>query len=117
MYVPVLLHLKVPTKWSRGRIKDAVKAMRLHRTCDMAINIKAVSVDDLNIVAEILRKTLEDDKKLGGEIEKFIGSILSDSEINGHESDMVVIDMAIANKDGNYCILFLIQYNSFSHQY
>ncbi|VDI30865.1 Hypothetical predicted protein [Mytilus galloprovincialis] len=89
----------VPTKWSRGRIKDAVKAMRLHRTCDMAINIKAVSADDLNIVAEILRKTVEDDKKLRGEIEKFIGSILSDSEINGHESDMVVIDMAIANKD------------------
>ncbi|CAC5391468.1 unnamed protein product [Mytilus coruscus] len=99
VYVPVLLHLKVPTEWSRSRIKDAVRAMRLQGTYDMAINIKAVSTDDLNIVAEILRKTLGDDQKLRDEIEKFIGSILLGAEINEHESDMVVIDMAIANNN------------------
>lgn len=96
VYIPVLLHLKLPPGWNINQIKDAVKKMKLQETSDMPINIKSIS-EDLTIVADVSSSSLRDNQELSSKIKQVIASIMSDTGINTLESAVIGIELDIPN--------------------
>lgn len=89
--MPAFLELEVPSSWNKLKVLKAIDEIRLRKTRDMKIRIKAISTDDLNIISEIEKTLLCNMEEVGDEIKKMMSWILSEAGINtAHHAEVGV---------------------------
>ncbi|CAC5362586.1 unnamed protein product [Mytilus coruscus] len=100
--IPVFMQLDVPTSWDKTKIFEAIDEFRLNGTPDMNIRIKAISIDDLNIYAEIAKMVLCNVHEFRSEINKMMSTMLSEIDTTKHEDfcvNLKVPDMSGVSND------------------
>ncbi|CAG2252825.1 unnamed protein product [Mytilus edulis] len=70
-------------------------------TPDMNIRIKAISIDDLNMYAEIAKQVLGNVHELRSEINKLMSTMLSDAEIDTMEHADVGVNFEVLDRSDN----------------
>ncbi|VDI05289.1 Hypothetical predicted protein, partial [Mytilus galloprovincialis] len=96
--VPVFMQLDIPTSWDKTKVFDAIDEFRLTGTPDMNIRIKAISIDDLNIYADVAKMVLRNVDALRSEINKMMSTMLSEAEIDTKEHAKVHVNLEVLNK-------------------
>lgn len=69
--MPAFLELEVPSSWNKSKVLKAIDQVRLRKTRDMKIRIKAISTDDLSIISEIEKTLLCKMVEVGDEIKNY----------------------------------------------
>ncbi|CAG2205717.1 unnamed protein product [Mytilus edulis] len=98
--IPVFMQLDIPTSWDKTKVFEAIDEFRLTGTPDMNIRIKAISIDDLNMYAEIAKQVLGNVHELRSEINKMMSTMLSEAEIDTKEHAKVHVNLEVLNESG-----------------
>lgn len=98
--IPVFMQLDIPNAWDKTKVFEAVDELRLNGTTDMNIRIKAISIDDLNIYADIAKKVLSNVHVLSSEINKMMSTILLEADINTTEHAKFCVNLKIQDTSG-----------------
>ncbi|CAG2246397.1 unnamed protein product [Mytilus edulis] len=96
--IPVFMQLDIPTSWDKTKVFDAIDAFRLTGTPDMNIRIKAISIDDLNMYAEIAKQVLCNVHQLRSEINKLMSTMLSEAEIDTTEHAELYVNLNVPDR-------------------
>lgn len=94
------MQLEVPTSWDQTKIFDALDEVRLNGLPDTNIKIKAISMDDLNIFAEISNKLLRNVHKLRSDINIMMSTMLSEAAIDTTEEAKVYVNLEVPDVTG-----------------
>lgn len=100
MFIPVILQFDIPTSWDKRSVFEAIDELRLTRTSDMNIKIKAILFDDLKSFAEIANTTLYNVLELSCEICKIMSTDLSEAAIITAQSAEVGVNLNIPDRKG-----------------
>ncbi|XP_076085190.1 uncharacterized protein LOC143056004 [Mytilus galloprovincialis] len=93
--IPVFMQLDIPTSWDKTKVFEAIDEFRLTGTPDMNIRIKAISIDDLSMYAEISKQVLGNVHELRSEINKLMSTMLSDAEIDTMENAELCVNLNV----------------------
>ncbi|CAG2257348.1 TN [Mytilus edulis] len=96
--IPVFMQLDIPTSWDKTKVFEAIDEFRLTGTPDMNIRIKAISIDDLNMYAEIAKQVLGNVHELRSEINKLMSTMLSDAEIDTMENAELCVNLNVPDR-------------------
>ncbi|CAG2212380.1 unnamed protein product [Mytilus edulis] len=99
--IPVFMQLDIPTSWDKTKVFEAIDEFRLTGTPDMNIRIKAISIDDLNMYAEIAKQVLGNVHELRSEINKLMSTMLSDAEIDTMENAELCVNLNVPDTSEN----------------
>ncbi|VDI36289.1 Hypothetical predicted protein, partial [Mytilus galloprovincialis] len=95
IHIPVVMQLDIPTSWDKTKVFEAIDGFRLNGTTDMNIRIKAISIEDITMYAEVAERVLCNVHKLRSEINKLMSTMLSEAEINTTEHAEFGVNMKI----------------------
>lgn len=107
VHIPVFLQLDLPISWDKTKVFEVIDEMRLKGTPDMDIRIKAVSTDDLKILAEMANKVLHNVHELRFEINQLMSTMLSEAAIDTSQPDEVCVNITILDKAGMFFLLLI----------
>lgn len=96
------MQLDIPTSWNKAKMFEAIDELRLMGTPDMNIQIKAISVDDLKVYAEIAKMVLCNADELRSEINKIMSAMLSEAEIDTTEHVDFGVNLIVPNITGMF---------------
>ncbi|CAG2232331.1 unnamed protein product [Mytilus edulis] len=99
--IPVFMQLDIPTSWDKTKVFEAIDEFRLTGTPDMNIRIKAISIDDLSMYAEIAKQVLGNVHELRSEINKLMSTMLSDAEIDTMENAELCVNLNVPDRSVN----------------
>ncbi|XP_071147201.1 uncharacterized protein [Mytilus edulis] len=99
--IPVFMQLDIPNSWDKTKVFEAIDEFRLTGTPDMNIRIKAISIDDLNMYAEIAKQVLGNVHELRSEINKLMSTMLSDAEIDTMENAELCVNLNVPDRSEN----------------
>lgn len=102
IHIPVFLQLDIPTTWDKTQMYDTLDEMRLNGTPEMNIRIKAISRDDLSILAELTKKVLCNVEKLQSEIDKLMSTLLSEATIDTTEPVEIAVKLSVLESSGKF---------------
>ncbi|CAG2217742.1 unnamed protein product [Mytilus edulis] len=100
IHIPVVMQLDIPTSWDKTKVFEAIDGFRLNGTTDMNIRIKAISIEDITMYAEVAERVLCNVHKLRSEINKLMSTMLSEAEINTTEHAEFGVNMKIPDLSG-----------------
>ncbi|XP_052075807.1 uncharacterized protein LOC127713885 [Mytilus californianus] len=99
--IPVFMQLDIPTSWDKTKVFEAIDEFRLTGTPDMNIRIKAISIDDLNMYAEIAKQVLCNVHELRSEINKLMSTMLSEADIDTKEHAELCVNLNVPDRSEN----------------
>ncbi|VDH91779.1 Hypothetical predicted protein [Mytilus galloprovincialis] len=98
IHIPVVMQLDIPTSWDKTKVFEAIDGFRLNGTTDMNIRIKAISIEDITMYAEVAERVLCNIHKLRSEINKLMSTMLSEAEINTTEHAEFGVNLKIPDR-------------------
>lgn len=105
--IPVFLQLDIPILWDKTKVYGALDGLRLNGTPDMNIKIKAISMDDLNMYADIAEKVLCNVNELRSEINKMMSTMLLEADIDTTKNAEFDVNLEVQDISGNVLFNFL----------
>ena len=92
--------MEVPEDWDTYKIIRAVEKIRLKAAEESNIRIKSCSIEDLNILVEILRKVMKNTNDLQREIKHLCKNILKEAEVDTTKDAQIDITMFVEENKG-----------------
>ncbi|VDI35474.1 Hypothetical predicted protein [Mytilus galloprovincialis] len=93
--IPVCMQLDIPISWDRTKVFEALDEARLNGTPDMNIRIKAISIEDLNIFADISKKLLRNVDVFCSEINTMMSTMLSEAAIDTTKDAQLCVNLEV----------------------
>lgn len=115
--IPVCMQLDIPLSWDKTKVFEALDDARLNGTPDKNLRIKAISIDDLNIFADISNKLLRNVDEFCSEINTMVSTMLSGTAIDTTEDAQLCVNVEIQDMPGILNVLIFEKDNKKRRKY